>query len=46
MANKHNKKRNIGLIYELFLKHISDCLVEGRISDLKKATKIMEKEIE
>ena len=40
---KHNKKRNVGLIYELFLKHMSDCLVEGRISDLKKATKIIEK---
>jgi len=40
---KHNKKRNVGLIYELFLKHMSDCLVEGRVKDLKKATKIMEK---
>ena len=40
---KHNKKRNIGLIYELFLKHISECLISERVSDLKKATSILEK---
>jgi len=40
---KHNKKRNVGLIYELFVKHMSNCLVEGRVADLKKATKILEK---
>jgi len=43
MTNKHNKKRNVGLIYELFLKHISECLVNDRIGDLKKATSILEK---
>ena len=40
---KHNKKRNVGLIYELFLKHMSNCLVDGDIASLKIATKILEK---
>ena len=38
---KHNKKRNVGLIYELLLKHLSVCLIEGRMRDLKKTTAIL-----
>ena len=27
---KHNKKRNVGIIYELLLKHVSSKLVENK----------------
>mgnify|MGYP003139649579 CR=1 FL=1 len=40
---KHNKKRNIGIIYELLLKHISSCLIEGKVNESKIATKILER---
>ena len=40
---KHNKKRNVGIIYELFLKHMSDALINGDIKKVKKATSILEK---
>jgi hypothetical protein len=40
---KHNKKRNIGIIYELLLRHISNCLIEGRKNDAQKALTIIEK---
>lgn len=39
---KHNKKRNIGIVYELLLRHISSNLIENNISEVKKATKIIE----
>jgi hypothetical protein len=40
---KHNKKRNVGIIYELLLKHISTKLLEGKQKEAKKATKLIEK---
>ena len=40
---KHNKKRNVGIVYELLLKHISTKLLEGNKKDAKLATKIIEK---
>ena len=40
---KHNKKRNVGIIYELFLKHMSSCLIAGDIRKVKKAAAIIEK---
>lgn len=40
---KHNKKRNIGIVYELLLRHISNSLIENNISEVKTATKIIEK---
>ncbi len=40
---KHNKKRNVGIIYELFLKHMSDALINGDIKKVKKAASILEK---
>ena len=43
MTSKHNKKRNIGIIYELFLRHMSNCLIENNKKDLSIATKILEK---
>ena len=40
---KHNKKRNIGIIYELLLRHMSNALIEGDKLRLKYATKLIEK---
>ena len=40
---KHNKKRNVGIIYELLLNHMSKCLLEDNKKDLNKLTKIIEK---
>jgi len=40
---KHNKKRNVGIIYELLLKHISTKLLEGDKKQAKAATKLIEK---
>lgn len=43
MSNKHNKKRNVGIIYELFVKHIASCIIENDKDSAKVATTIMEK---
>jgi len=40
---KHNKKRNVGIVYELMLKHISTKLLEGNRKEAKKATRLIEK---
>lgn len=39
---KHNKKRNVGIIYELLLKYISKNILEGNKTEAKKATRIVE----
>lgn len=39
---KHNKKRNIGIVYELLLNNITKNLLEGNKSKAKIATKIVE----
>ena len=40
--SKHNKKRNTGIIYELMLMHMSNCIVEHDKKSLKIATDILE----
>ena len=40
---KHNKKRNIGIMYELLLMNISSNLVEGSKSKANKSLRIIEK---
>ena len=40
---KHNKKRNVGIIYELLLRHISENLVEDNKKQASKALRIIEK---
>lgn len=40
---KHNKKRNIGIIYELFLRHITSLLINQKQSKVKEATAIIER---
>jgi hypothetical protein len=40
---KHNKKRNVGIVYELLLNYISSNLIESNEKKAKKATKLIEK---
>lgn len=40
---KHNKKRNVGIIYELLLRHMSNALIENNKKNLHYATKLIEK---
>jgi hypothetical protein len=42
MIAKHNKKRNVGIIYELLVQHITSCIVEGDVKSAKKTTRIIE----
>ena len=42
MARSHNKKRNVGIIYELLLRYISDRLIENDKSSAQKALNIIE----
>jgi len=39
---KHNKKRNVGIIYELLVRHMSKFLLEEKINDVNKIKKIIE----
>lgn len=43
MSIKHNKKRNVGVVYELLVQHITGCIIEGDKKSAKIATKIIEK---
>ena len=43
MAKTHNKKRNVGVIYEVLIKYIAECMVEKRDSDRKVASRIVRK---
>ena len=42
MSKSHNKKRNVGIIYELLLRHISSSLVENDKVTAEKCLKIIE----
>lgn len=43
MVIKHNKKRNIGLINEFFIRHVSDMLLSEKQDEAKKAIDIYNK---
>lgn len=43
MAKAHNKKRNVGVIYEILVKYIAECMVEKRDSERKIASRIIKK---
>ena len=43
MSRSHNKKRNVGIIYEFLLRNISDSLISGDKSSAQNALKIIEK---
>ena len=43
MKVKHNKKRNVGLIFAQLSQYISEALVEGKVKKAKKAIDIMQK---
>lgn len=41
MSKSHNKKRNVGLVYEFLVRYVSRSLVEGRSDDAQKAVSIL-----
>jgi hypothetical protein len=43
MAKTHNKKRNVGVIYEVLIKYIAECMVEKKDSERKIASRIVRK---
>tara|TARA_A100001011_G_scaffold394313_1_gene486396 strand:+ start:2004 stop:2846 length:843 start_codon:yes stop_codon:yes gene_type:complete len=40
---KHNKKRNVGLVYEQLLRYISENIINDNLANSKKAVKILER---
>jgi len=40
---KHNKKRNVGIIYELLLRHVSSCIVENKQQEADVAMSIVKR---
>jgi len=43
MGKSHNKKRNVGIIYELLLRNVSDSLIEGNTKKAQDALNIIQK---
>jgi len=43
MSKSHNKKRNVGVIYELLLRNISECLIRDDSNSAQKALNIIER---
>jgi hypothetical protein len=43
MSRVHNKKRNVGIIYELLLRSISSFLIEGKTSEAQVVCNILDK---
>ena len=43
MKAKHNKKRNVGLVYEMLLRYITKKIIESDEKSAKKAIKIIER---
>jgi len=43
MSKSHNKKRNVGVIYELLLRNISECLIKDDKKSAQTALNIIEK---
>lgn len=40
---KHNKKRNVGIVYEMLMNYITESVIDNRHHDAKKAVKIIER---
>lgn len=40
---KHNKKRNVGIVYEMLMNYIAESVIDNRHHDAKKAVKIVER---
>jgi len=43
MAKIHNKKRNVGVIYEVLVRYIAECMVEKKIDEKRIASRILKK---
>ena len=43
MSFRHNKKRNVGLVYEFLVRHLSRCVLEGNDAGISKVKLILSK---
>ena len=43
MPKSHNKKRNVGVVYELLLRRVSECLINGNTGEAQKTLNIISK---
>lgn len=43
MSKAHNKKRNVGIVYEQLVSTVSRCLIEGKSEEANKALRIVKK---
>lgn len=43
MSFRHNKKRNVGLVYEFLVRHLSRCVLEGNDAGISKVRSILGK---
>ena len=43
MAKIHNKKRNVGVIYEVLVRYIAECMVEKNNDNRRIASRILKK---
>ena len=43
MPKSHNKKRNVGIIYELLIHHMTKCLLSGNRNEANVVKNIIEK---
>ena len=41
MSLRHNKKRNVGLLYEFLVRHVAECLTRGNESDGRSAMRLL-----
>lgn len=43
MSFRHNKKRNVGLVYEFLVRHLSSCVLEGNDAGINKVKALIAK---
>jgi ribosomal protein S17E len=43
MAKTHNKKRNVGVIYEVLVRYIAECMIEKRNDEKRIASRILKR---
>jgi len=43
VPKSHNKKRNVGVVYELLLRRVSECLINGNTNEAQKTLNIISK---
>ena len=43
MAKTHNKKRNVGVIYEVLVRYIAECMIEKKHDEKRIASRILKR---